>query len=69
MFTQERKHKDEESSTGAGLSEKGEKKQRDGTGELIWVRFNEHLINYGWKGRGGDTKERKKGKVRIKKDQ
>lgn len=47
----------------------GEKKQRDGTGGLICVRFNKYPINYGWKGKGGDTKERKKGKVRIKKDQ
>lgn len=46
------------------------KRQRDLTERLIWLCFNEHLINYGWKEGGRNKKKEKKNtKIRIKKDQ
>lgn len=36
------------------------KRQRDLTERLIWLCFNEHLINYGWKEGGRNKKKRKK---------
>lgn len=63
-----RYQEDEESGAVGRTLRRGGKRQRDLIEGLVWVCFNERLINYGWQ-RGERSKLRQRKRVRMKKHQ